>query len=139
MTTWKFKQGQILTHCSFDYEAPRTFSILHLMFPMSQKSFNSVKEWAKYEVFGVRGFSVWNLKPYLPHLSHVCLFIYNHIFYHIIKTILNYDHNMFKKRFEPSPLCPHSKALTRSYHHFMTQLGWGVHVGKKISMVKKFM
>ncbi len=46
---------------------------------------------------------------------------------------------MFKKKFEPSPLCPHSKVLTRSNHHFMTQLGWGVRVGKNISMVKKFM
>jgi hypothetical protein len=92
---------------------------------MSHKSFNLVKEWARYEVFGVRGFSVWNLKPYLPHLSHVCLFIYNNNFYHIIKTILSHDHNMFKKRFEPSPFYTHSKALTRSNHHFMTQLGWG--------------
>jgi hypothetical protein len=139
VNTWKFKQVQILTHCSYDYEVPRTFSTLHLTLPLSHKSFNLVKEWVGYGVFGVRGFSVWNPKPHLPHLSHVCLFIYNNIFYHIIKTILSHNHNMFKKIFEPSPLCPHSKAITRSNPHFMTQLGWGVHVGKKISMVKKFM
>ncbi len=133
MNIWKFKQGQILTHCSSDYEAPRTFSTLHLTLPMSHKNFNSVKEWARYGVFGVRGFNVWNPKTYLPHLSHVCLFIYNNIFYHIIKMILSHDHNMLKKKFEPSPLCPHSKALTISNHHFMTNWGGVCVLAKNIN------
>jgi hypothetical protein len=41
-----------------DSEAQRTFLTLHLALPTTQKSLNSMKEWAKFGVFGVTRFIV---------------------------------------------------------------------------------
>jgi hypothetical protein len=42
----------------FDFENSKKKFSYHLPFPTLQKSFNSMKEWERYGVFGVRGFSV---------------------------------------------------------------------------------
>jgi len=56
---FKSQKGRIFTHFSFILlKAKRTFVTLHLTFPMPQKLFNSIKEWGRYGVFIVRGFSV---------------------------------------------------------------------------------
>jgi hypothetical protein len=50
----------MLTHCSFTFEGQkvwRTFLILHLTLPTSQKIAKSIKEWRTYEVFGAKGFN----------------------------------------------------------------------------------
>jgi hypothetical protein len=52
-------KSPIFTHCSStSLEAKRTFVTLHLTFPMPQKLFNSITEWGRYGVFGVKGLSV---------------------------------------------------------------------------------
>jgi hypothetical protein len=40
----------------------RTLVALHLTFPMSQKLLNSIKEWGRYGVFGVKGLILKQIK-----------------------------------------------------------------------------
>jgi hypothetical protein len=48
----------ILTHCSSTSKAERLSVTLHLALPTPQKLLKSIKEWKRYVMFGVRGFSV---------------------------------------------------------------------------------
>jgi hypothetical protein len=57
--TFKNSKGvQMFTHCASAFEAQKSFVTLHLVFPMLPKFLNSIKEWGRHEVFGVRKFSV---------------------------------------------------------------------------------
>ncbi len=50
---------QMKSNPHFDFENSKKKFSRHLPFPTLQKSFNSMKEWERYGVFGIRGFNVW--------------------------------------------------------------------------------
>jgi hypothetical protein len=58
VNTKKVKVGQILTHCSFVYEAQRKFIAFQLALPTSQTLLNLVKEWENNGMFDVKEFNV---------------------------------------------------------------------------------
>jgi hypothetical protein len=58
VNTKKVKVGQILTHCSFVYEAQRKVITFHLALPTSQRLLNLVKEWKNNGMLDVKEFNV---------------------------------------------------------------------------------
>jgi hypothetical protein len=58
VNTKKVKVGQIITHCSFVYEAQRKFIAFHLALSTSETLLSLVKKWENNEMFDVKEFNV---------------------------------------------------------------------------------